>query len=200
MHKDRKMFLFIIACVRGVMTLFGYKIINKHRIKNMENCIIAANHISLFDPPFVGSIFKKEISTVAKSELFENKLLGGLIRYLNAIPIKRGRVDRVALTKVKEIIKSGNSILLFPEGTRKSDTAKPGIGKIALETRTNVLPVFILNSNNLLACLFRKKRLKIVVGEMIQTKDFMQKDITKESYRSFAKMVLGKINELEDEC
>lgn len=200
MQKDRKLYLFIIACVRGIMKLLGYRILNKDRIKNAQNCIIAANHISLLDPPFIGSIFKKEISILAKSELFKNKLFGGLIRYLNAIPIKRGRIDRDAISKVTNILNEGGSLLLFPEGTRKSDTAKPGIGKIALQTQKDILPVFIQNSTDFLGCLFRKKRLKIVIGEKIKTKDYIDGEITKDSYRSFAEMVLSRINELENEC
>jgi 1-acyl-sn-glycerol-3-phosphate acyltransferase len=179
--------------------LFGCKIINRQQIKKANNCIIASNHISWFDPPFVGSIFYKEIGILAKSELFTNKVFGKIIRYFNAIPIKRGRIDRVALNRVKQLLDNGGSVLLFPEGTRKSSSAKPGIGKIALETGKNVLPVYIQNSDDLFSCLFRKKRLKIILGELIQTKEFMNEEITKDSYRKFAEMVLNRINELRNE-
>ena len=55
-------FLFIISVVQIKMKiLWNLELINKERLLQIDNCVIAANHISLFDPPFIGSVFPKEI-------------------------------------------------------------------------------------------------------------------------------------------
>ena len=190
---------FIVKTVRLYMKLFfRYEIINSSRLQEIENCIIAANHISANDPPFLGGIIPREIYYLAKRELFKPAFFGKILEYCNAIPIRRGVVDRKALIRVKEVLAAGNSIVIFPEGTRKSNKPKPGIGKIAIETGTNVLPVFIENSNNFKACFWGKKRLRFYVGKMIDIKPFVQKGETKENYREFSAYVLDVINGLKN--
>jgi 1-acyl-sn-glycerol-3-phosphate acyltransferase len=179
---------------------WGLKIVHKERLNDISNCIIAANHISLNDPPFIASIMPIEISFLAKSELFKNKIFGSLISYLNAIPIRRGAIDREALQKVEKSLQDGKTILIFPEGTRKSTKAKPGIGKIALETKTDIVPIYIENSNNFFGCLIRKKRLCIVIGERIKTDEYPIKENIKDSYREYSDFILKRIYELKNEC
>jgi len=165
------------------------KIINKQQIKNAHGCIIAANHISWFDPPFIGSVLPFSINYLAKAELFRNKIFGNLLKKLNAIPIKRGTIDRKAIEIVKEKLQSGNSVLIFPEGTRKSSKAKSGIGKIALETGKDILPIYIENSDKFWSCLIGKKGLKIIFGEKIKAAEFSQWEKNKDNYRKLAEMI-----------
>ena len=191
----------VISFVRIYMKIFwGLKIVGKENMADIQNVILAANHISVNDPPFIGSIMPIEISFLAKSELFKNKIFASLIGYFNSIPIRRGAIDRKALERVGERIKDGKSILIFPEGTRKSDKAKPGIGKIALETQTDIVPVYIKNSDSFWKCFFRKERLCIVIGKRYHIKNFELKENAKDNYREFSKMILDKINEMKDEC
>jgi len=180
--------------------LWHYKIIHKERIKNITNCILASNHISWFDPPFIGSIMPFEINYLAKSELFKNKLFGKLLAFLNVIPIKRGKVDRAAINRVEEKLASGQSILLFPEGTRKSNKVKAGIGKIAIQTGKDIVPIYMKNSNNFKKCISGKEKMKIVIGEKIKKEDYSNLDDSKDSYRYLANFIMDKINELENEC
>jgi 1-acyl-sn-glycerol-3-phosphate acyltransferase len=90
--------------------------------------------------------------------------------------------------------------VIFPEGSRSSFKAKPGIGKIAVQTNKDILPIYIANSNKLFACLFRKKRLTFVVGKKLKINDFMEYGDNKQNYRRIANHVLEKINELKNEC
>jgi len=179
---------------------WNYRVIHKGRLNSLNNCIIAANHISLNDPPFIGSIIPIEINYLAKSELFKNRIFAKFLTYMNAIPIQRGKVDRIGLRKVEEKLENGQSILLFPEGTRKSSKAKAGIGKIAIQTRKDIFPIYIKNSNHFFKCFLRKERLKIVIGEKIIIKPFLEKGEGKETYRNLANYTLKKINELENDC
>ena len=90
-------------------------------------------------------------------------------------------------------------MLIFPEGTRKSSKAKSGIGKIALETGKDILPIYIENSDKFWSCLIGKKRLKIIFGEKIKATEFSQWEKNKDNYRKLAEMILERINRLKDE-
>ncbi|RLC51505.1 MAG: 1-acyl-sn-glycerol-3-phosphate acyltransferase [Candidatus Cloacimonadota bacterium] len=194
------LYRFLQIFILFLMKIFWHlKIINKQQIQNARGCIIAANHISWFDPPFIGSILPFPINYLAKAELFHNKNFGKLLKKLHAIPIKRGTIDRKAIELVKEKLLAKESVLIFPEGTRKSSKAKSGIGKIALETEKDILPIYIENSDKFWQCLIGKKRLKIIFGEKIKVPEFSHLEKTKENYRKLAETILERINKLKDE-
>lgn len=196
----RKIYFLICFLLRLFMKLFWhFKIINKERLKTLDNCIIASNHISAYDPTFIGAIMPMEISYLAKIEIFKNPLFARFLKYLNAIPIARKRIDRKAIENVIDQLNSGRSVLIFPEGTRKSYKAKPGIGKIAIQTQKDILPIFMMNSDDFGKCFSKKDRLKIVIGEKIKINQLHHFKETKSDYRALADFILEKINELENE-
>ena len=197
----RKSYQTITYLVRQYMKIFWrLQIINKERLENIGNCIIAANHISAFDPPFIGSVIPTEIHYLAKAELFKNKLFGAFLLHVNCIPVRRGSIDKRAITLVKMVLRKGHSILIFPEGTRKSTNVKSGIGKFAIEMKKDICPIYIENSTRFWQCLLGKKKLKIVVGERIKAAEFAGLEDTKENYRLLANDVMNKINGLKNEC
>lgn len=194
-------FKVIISSINLYMKIFlNLKIIHPERIEESKGCIVAPNHIRATDPPYIGSIFKAHLYSLAKKELFDIPVLGGIIRYLGSIPIRRGAIDRKALDKAKAALNDGYRLLMFPEGTRKSSTAKPGIGKIAYETRSDIMPVFIRYPKSLWTALIRRDGLKIVFGEKIRIDEFEEFENHKDAYRFIAKYTLEKILELENEC
>lgn len=193
----RKLYWLSIFLIRLFMRVTcNYRIIGKERLRNWRNGIIAANHISYLDPPFIGSVLPREIHYLAKSELFKVPVLGRVIRFFNTMPVKRGVVDRKTLKKIKEILAGNGSILIFPEGSRKSFTAKPGIGILVYETKVPVLPVYIENSNDLKSCILRKKRVNIYIGEWLEPEEYRNLPAEKKTYRQIAEDVLRKINNL----
>lgn len=197
----RKTYSLIRNLVKYYITIFwGLEIINKERLNSVQNCIIAPNHVAAVDPFFVGSIIPVEIYYLAKVELFKNKLIGNILKFLNAIPVKRGMIDKGAINFVTQILNKGHSILIFPEGTRKSASVKSGVGKFAMQLKKDILPIYIKNSQYFWKCFLRKDKLKIIIGEKIKAESFSNLDETKENYRSLAENVLKQINELVHEC
>jgi 1-acyl-sn-glycerol-3-phosphate acyltransferase len=196
----RGIYRLAIWLIRIFMKIAGnYTIINRERISEWKSCIIAANHISYFDPPFIGSVLPEEIHFLAKSELFRIPLFGRLISFFNAIPVKRGVLDRNTIAEVKSILQNDRSILIFPEGSRKSFTAKPGIGILVHEMNVPILPVYIENTNKLSSCLLRKKRVKIYVGNLIRPEEYASLPEEKKTYRYIAENILERIKRLPDE-
>lgn len=169
----------------------------RENLKNLRPCLVVANHLSYNDPPLIGSILGVEVSYLAKKELFRSKVIGSFLRYYNAIPINRTVFDRAGLANVMDMLKKGNYILLFPEGSRKSFTAKPGTGFIIYETGVPVLPVYLENTNRFWDCLLRRKRVRIVIGEMFYTSHYQDKPADKKIYRQISEEILAKVYALK---
>jgi len=178
--------------------LWNLKITGMKEIRFKKGCIICANHQSALDPAFLASIFPFECYFMAKSELFKNKIFGALIGYLNAIPVRRAGFTRGTIQKFIKLLEDKNNIMIFPEGSRKSFTAKPGIAKLAWETNAPIYPVHIENANDLWACFFRKKHLYFVFRKPLYADEY--KSMVKEGeYRQLATIILNRINGTSDE-
>jgi 1-acyl-sn-glycerol-3-phosphate acyltransferase len=112
--------------------------------------LLVANHSSFLDPPLVGGVAPRPLSFMAKAELFRVPLLGGLIRRLNARPVRREGADAGALRTALRILQDGGVLLMFPEGTRGPEGAlrepKPGAAMLAVMSGAPVVPVFVKGS------------------------------------------------------
>jgi 1-acyl-sn-glycerol-3-phosphate acyltransferase len=113
--------------------------------------IIAANHESYLDPPFVGSSFNRPINYLARETLFSNWLSGPFLSALNAVPVDRGGGGAKGLKIILERLMDNNAIIIFPEGTRTSDgkmkSAQAGIGLTIIKSRAPVVPVRLWTYN-----------------------------------------------------
>jgi 1-acyl-sn-glycerol-3-phosphate acyltransferase len=194
----RKFYKYSGNFVRALMRhLWGCEVIHGERLSEAKSLIIASNHISWYDPPLIGAVIPYEIAYLAKAELFKNRLFRALITTLNAIPITRNAGDMKGITNAMNVLNSGKSLLMFPEGTRKGKNIKPGVGMFAMKMRKDILPLYIENSDRLMSCVFSSKRkIRIVVGEQIKAEYFAEWEENKESYQRLAEYVYGKIGEL----
>ncbi|KPL59761.1 lysophospholipid acyltransferase family protein [Rossellomorea vietnamensis] len=127
--------------------------------------LLCTNHIDNLDPPVVGISAPRPVSFMAKEELFNVPVLGKLLPDLRAFPVKRGMSDREALRKGLKVLKQGDVLGLFPEGTR-SKTGQigkglAGAGFFALRSEAYVVPCAIIGPYKP----FRK--LKVVFGAPI---------------------------------
>jgi 1-acyl-sn-glycerol-3-phosphate acyltransferase len=129
----------------------GWEVSGRENVPSQDGLIVASNHISFWDPPMVGSACPRELSFLAKEELFSTPLLGPLIRSLNAIPIRRGVADLSGMSRAIERLGRGGALLMFPEGTRMRDgelhPGRPGVGMMAVNANVPIVPCFISGSN-----------------------------------------------------
>ena len=98
--------------------------------------LVAANHDSNMDPVAVGVAARgrRQVRALAKSSLWESRLLAPLLDGMGQIPIERGSGDRGALDNAIEALRGGACIGIFPEGTRSRGRelrARSGIGHLA---------------------------------------------------------------------
>lgn len=127
-----------------VRILFRMRYVGLENIPKGKGFILASNHRANHDPLFIAHRVPKSIHYMAKAELFRNKFLGWLMRNINAFPVARGTGDTSALETAKSVIRSGDVLGMFPEGTRSKD-GKPlrprsGVALIAGQTGADVLP------------------------------------------------------------
>jgi len=131
--------------------------------------ILVANHIDWKDPVALEFMFKVALRFMAKIEAFDMFLLGGLMRGIGCFPVRRGEGDRRALTTCLQVLRAGNPLAFFPEGTRSRDRvlhrARPGIAFLARRSGAPILPVAITGTPD--ATPFRS-RIQVSVGEPFQ--------------------------------
>jgi len=133
-------------------TLWGLRVAGLQNIPKEGGFIIASNHASYLDPPFLGvSCTMRSVGYMAKAELFSNPLFGAFIRFLGAIPIRRGAADRNMFKTFGEALRQRKlGLIVFPEGTRSADGAlgapRRGIGALCREAGVPVVPAYIRGS------------------------------------------------------
>ena len=139
---------------RGIAALVTHvHLRGRYNIPKKGPYIIAANHLSWLDIPFIPVYMPGKVVYMAKEETFYGSY-GWLTRFLGAFPVKRGEGDRQAIRAAQEQLKQKKVCVIFPEGHR-SDTASlgkahEGLGLIALRAGVPVLPVAIWGSENAL--------------------------------------------------
>lgn len=117
-------------------------------------CLFASNHQSMLDPPLIGSCLPREISFIARRSLFDNPVFGFVIRACHSIPVDRGEADVGAIRAALSALRSGDGLLIFPEGTRSQDgiiaEPKAGAGLLACRSGVPVVPIRIRGARDVL--------------------------------------------------
>ena len=182
-------------------TYYKVEYIGLENIERNDGFIIAPNHITEFDPLLIAMASKRLFYYIGKYELFKNPILAKAITGLNGFPVMRGKGDMRAINYAVELIRRGEVLCIFPEGTRSVDgtpkTAKSGVGYIARHSKCDVIPTAIYMENK------DKKGSKVTVkfGEPIRYDDmgFTVGGKTSENKR-VAKRVMDEITRLWEEC
>lgn len=110
--------------------------------------ILAVNHKSGLDPVMAAITCPRQLRFMAKNELFNHRIFGGLIRSLGAFPVHRNKGDIGAVKAAFGIFKENGVMLIFPEGGRVTREqpklrAKPGVVMMAQRAQVPVVPVLI---------------------------------------------------------
>lgn len=146
---------FVYALVRLVADLV-FPIVLKLHVEGRQNVpaqggvILAPNHIAWVDIPLVAYPTPRLVHFMAKAELFQVPLLGGIIRLAGAYPVRRGEGDREALRISERLLAENQVIAIFPEGHRSEGhaliEAHTGVALIAMRAGAPVVPVAIWGS------------------------------------------------------
>lgn len=139
------------ALLGVLFTLWRMKVYGAENVPPSGPVIIACNHVSYFDPPLLGTGCPRRIRYMAKDSLFTIPVLGPLIRAFGAYPVDRTGSPMAAIRRSVEQLRAGQSIGIFPEGTRNLDgTVKPheGVALLASLGQAPVVPACVVGTRN----------------------------------------------------
>ena len=186
------LYAFAKAAVYGVLKpIYRFEVFGKENFPKEGGVLLCSNHIDNLDPPVVGINAPRPVYFMAKEELFNVPVLGKIVPHLNAFPVKRGMSDREALRKGLGVLKEGNVLGLFPEGTR-SKTGQlgkglAGAGFFALRSEAHVVPCAIIGPYKAFS------RLKVVYGKPIDMKELRER---KASAEETTEVIMSEIRKL----
>jgi 1-acyl-sn-glycerol-3-phosphate acyltransferase len=113
--------------------------------------ILAPNHASFMDHFFTGVFIRRRVQFMGKSQMFKETPLTWIYSHGGVFPVRRGHQDDEAFSSAFQILERGGAVVMYCEGGRSrtgglAETARPGIGRLALESGVPVVPAAILGS------------------------------------------------------
>jgi 1-acyl-sn-glycerol-3-phosphate acyltransferase len=157
----------------AVRVLAPLRVYGSERVPRDGGVVLALNHFSWLDPPAFGAACPRTIYYMAKIEAHRIPGLGPFIRSFGAFAVRRGESDREAVRRMREVVREGNALGLFVEGTRQRagvpGTVMPGASMVALQEGVPVLPAAIHGSQDWRPGNFRP--VSIAWGEPIRFDD-----------------------------
>lgn len=175
---------------------FLFRVLGRVTITGRENiprgrpCVVAMNHVSIFDPPLAGSFWPGPLEVIGAIDVFDKPFQGQILRAYGVIPVHRGDYDRPLFTRMINILEAGYPILISPEGARSHvaglKQARQGVSYLVEKTGVPVVPVALVGTTE--DFWQRAKRgerppLEIRIGKPIQLPEVTGKGIEKHEAR-----------------
>lgn len=185
------------------------RVYNRERLPDQGGFILAANHVSFLDPPFLGQACHRAACYMARDTLFRHPVSNWILRSWNCVPINRDRGDLSALRTILKLLQEGEAVLMFPEGTRSRDgqlqEARAGIGMIVAKARVPVVPMRIFGTDRALPkgkTLPRPARVIVKFGEPFTPNlpaniDELRGDELRTVYQAIGQEIMQRIAALE---
>lgn len=174
---------------------FRFKVTGVQNVPLNDKFIICSNHASNWDPLFISIKFPRQISWMAKKELFENKILSYLILKLGSFPVTRGDTDVTAIKNSLKVLKNDGVLGIFPEGTRVQgfdiENAKPGVALLTIKSKSKVVPIYIESNYKIF------NKVNINIGEPFDYNMEDGKKLTSDEYSEISKKILKSIYRLK---
>jgi 1-acyl-sn-glycerol-3-phosphate acyltransferase len=124
--------------IGGAVRLFApLRVYGAERMPPSGGLVLALNHFSWLDPPAFGEASPRTIYYMAKIEAHKVPGLGQLIRSFGTFSVRRGESDREAIRMMRQVVRDGNALGLFVEGTRqlsgRPGEVKPGAAMVTVQ-------------------------------------------------------------------
>jgi 1-acyl-sn-glycerol-3-phosphate acyltransferase len=141
-----------VATTLYAWTFFRARGIGPEKVPAAGPVILAPNHFSFMDHFFLGTSIRRKVRFMAKSQLFQPPMQW-IYTHGGVFPVRRGYADEEAFTTANRILDRGGVIAMYSEGGRSrtgklSESVRPGIGRLALESGAPVVPIAIHGSSH----------------------------------------------------
>lgn len=183
--------------VRPLITVFlwlfyPFKVRGKQNVIHDGNVVVICNHLGKMDVPMVGYIFKGKTYYLAKKEWFNKKWRVWLFNKMGGIPIDRDNPGLDTMRTVMKLLKDGNRLCVFPEGTRNKTNTEiqplhGGAGVFAFKTGAKILPLNVAGRSKI----WRKN--SIYVGEAFDFSQFKGQKLDSELNETLTKIMYEKL-------
>lgn len=187
---------------RGLVKIY-YKFMFRMDIQGEEHIpteggvVLCCNHMSNLDPTTMAAFVKRPVRYIAKKELFEKRWSAKLLSALGAFPVDRQTTDMKALKTAIKLLKNGEALGIFAEGTRVKDgeakAAKAGVALFALKGEAPIVPI----------CISSKYKFRSIVhiryGEPIYLDEYKGQKVTTEMMEEITEKVMEKVREMRVE-
>lgn len=191
----RKIVIFLVYIFN--LVVFRVEKIGEENIKEKGAYLICANHRSNWDAPILVSNLKRKVYVMAKAELFKNKFIKWFGRKCCVFPVKRGMRDIESIKYSLNLLKDGEILVIFPEGTRngmeKNGKAQNGVAYMAIRTGVPVIPVGIQGEMKPF------KKVKLNIGEPLDFSQYKTNKPEKEILDRVSKEIMDNIIMLTNE-
>lgn len=177
-----------VTAAKVFPALYRTRFLGEENLPAEGGYIIAGNHVSYLDPMLLWCGVPRPIHFLAKKELFDIPIIGWVITRVWAFPIQRASADREAIQRATALLKRGELVGMFPEGTRQRPgprddgelgEAHSGVAFIALRAGVPVVPVGISGTDRALPAgswLPRFPRVTIRFGPPVDPQEFASLD------------------------
>lgn len=189
-----------------------FKILFRWRVYGIENvplaggAILAVNHSSALDPPLGGVGLPRKIWYLGRASLIKNRFVDFILKCQRMIPITRGEADLAAMKRIISLIKSGEIVLIFPEGTRSEDgklgPGREGIGMFVTHAKADVIPCYISGAWRAMpkgAVLPRPRKIRIAYGPLIRYAEFADCPKGRKGYTAISARIMERIADLKNQ-
>lgn len=126
---------------------YGLKIVGQQHIPKEGAIVVCGNHKSLHDPVMLLASCPRVLHFVAKDSLFKYGIVRFVLKRLGVIPVARGNADMTMVRTAISLLKQGEGVGIFPEGTRVKDKllgkGHAGAAMIALRSDAQMIPCAI---------------------------------------------------------
>ena len=187
---------------RGLVKIY-YKFAFRMDIQGEENIpaeggvVLFCNHMSNLDPTTMAGFVRRPVRYIAKKELFEKRWSAKLLSALGAFPVDRQTTDMKALKTAIKLLKNGEALGIFAEGTRvkegEAKAAKAGVALFALKGEAPIVPI----------CISSKYKFRSVVhiryGKPIYLDEYKGQKVTTEMMEEITEKVMEKVREMRVE-
>ena len=182
---------------------FRYQVVGRDKLVTDGPVLIASNHESFLDPPLVGIAYDDSVYYLARKTLFKGPTKWLYPRW-NAIPVDQEAPDMSSLKKIIKILKDGEQVVVFPEGSRtltgKLQPGEAGVGLIAAKSRAVIQPVRIFGAYEALprgSGRLRFHPVTIVVGDPINLTPEEMKAKGREAYQAISDRIMAEIAKIK---
>lgn len=179
-------------------TIYGFTLFYPMKVFGKENipkggAVLVCNHFRAIDPAFIAKVYGKDISFLAKKELFKNAFMRKCLKSYGAISVDRESPDLKTMMSILKILKDGHKLMIFPEGTRnKSGTnelqpLKPGSAMFAAKAQCPIVPIMFYKKPRAF------KKTYIIIGKPFELTEFYGKKLTQEDIAEMENVVSEKM-------